>query len=212
LAKLIAWFEELTKADIPIAGGKGANLGEMIRAGIPVPPGFVVTAEAYKEFIEKTGFGEKINNILSKTNVDNSKQLEEAGETIRKIIRDAKITDNIREVIVKHYQELGDKLDDKEVSVACRSSATAEDLPEASFAGQQETYLNIHGGDSVVENVQKCWASLFTNRAIFYREKQKIDHSKVLMAVVVQKMVNSQAAGVIFTVYPTTSEKDKIVI
>ena len=212
MAKLIAWFEELTKADVPIAGGKGANLGEMIRAGISVPPGFVVTAEAYKEFIEKTGLGEKIKNILSKTNVDNPKQLEEAGETIRKIIRDANIPDNIREDIVKHYQKLCDKLDDAEVFVACRSSATAEDLPEASFAGQQETYLNIHGGDSVVENVQKCWASLFTNRAIFYREEHKFDHSRVLMSVVVQKMVNSEAAGVIFTVHPTTSEKDKIVI
>lgn len=197
---------------MPIAGGKGANLGEMIRAGIPVPPGFVVTAEAYKEFIEKTGLSEKIKNNLSKTNVNNPKQLEEAGETIRKIIRDAKIPDNTREAIVKHYQELCDKLSDAEVSVACRSSATAEDLPEASFAGQQETYLNIHGANSVVENVQKCWASLFTNRAIFYREEHRFDHSRVLMSVVVQKMVNSEAAGVIFTVHPTTSEKDKIVI
>ena len=212
MVKLITWFEDLTKADTSIAGGKGANLGEMIRARIPVPPGFVVTAEAYKEFIETTGLSEKIKNILSKTNVDDPKQLEEAGETIRKIIRDAKIPDNIRELIVEHYRKLCDKLGEAEVFVACRSSATAEDLPEASFAGQQETYLNIHGETSVVENVQKCWASLFTNRVIFYREKQKIDHSKVLMSVVIQKMVNSEAAGVMFTVHPITSEKDKIVI
>jgi pyruvate,water dikinase len=212
LAKLIAWFEELTKADSPIAGGKGANLGEMIRAGIPVPPGFVVTAEAYKEFIQKTGLAGKIKDILSKTNVDDPKQLEEAGETIRKIIRDAKIPDDIREAIIQHYRKLCDKSGDAEVFVAVRSSATAEDLPEASFAGQQDTYLNIHGEDSVVDNVQKCWASLFTNRAIFYREKHKIDHYQVLMSVVVQKMVNSEAAGVMFTVHPITSEKDKIVI
>ncbi|MBS7643064.1 phosphoenolpyruvate synthase [Candidatus Bathyarchaeota archaeon] len=210
--KLIAWFEELTRADIPIAGGKGANLGEMIRAGIPVPPGFVVTAEAYKQFIEKTGLGEKIREVLSKTNVDNPKQLEEAGETIRKIIRDAKIPDDIREVIIQHYRKLCDKLGDAGVFVAIRSSATAEDLPEASFAGQQDTYLNIHGEDSVVDSVQRCWASLFTNRAIFYREKQKIDHFQVLMSVVVQKMVNSEAAGVMFTIHPITSERDKIVI
>ncbi|MCS4542037.1 MAG: phosphoenolpyruvate synthase [Euryarchaeota archaeon] len=208
----VAWFDELAKTDVKIAGGKGANLGELTKSGFPVPPGFVVIASAYSEFLDRTNLREKIFKILKETNVDNTKALSDASDKIRKIIIEAKMPDEIRNSIIDSYKQLSKKLNKNEEFVAIRSSATFEDLPSASFAGQQESYLNIKGPDYVAENVQKCWASLFTPRAIFYREKHKFDHSKVNIAVVVQKMVEAEKAGVIFTVHPATGEQDKIVI
>jgi len=211
LGLFVKWFDEITKADIAIAGGKGANLGEMLRAGISVPLGFAVTAEAYKEFINSSGLANKINTTLAKVNVDNAKELERTAEDIQKLILKQKVPTAIQKEIETGYKDLCKKLGEA-VPVAVRSSATAEDMPEASFAGQQSTFLNISGASSVVEHVHKCWASLFTPRAIFYREKNNIDHSKVFMSVAVQLMVQAEASGVIFTVHPTTSERDKIVI
>lgn len=211
MTAFVKWFDEITKTDLAIAGGKGANLGEMLRAGIPVPPGFIVTAEAYKEFITRSGLAANIAAILSKINVDDAKQLEKAAEELQRLMIKHKMPADIKEELQNRYDELCKKLGGT-VSVAVRSSATAEDLPEASFAGQQSTFLNVSGAASVVGHVQKCWASLFTPRAIFYREKNKIEHARAFMAVAVQLMVQADVAGVMFTVHPTTSEQNKMVV
>ncbi|KXB02079.1 phosphoenolpyruvate synthase [candidate division MSBL1 archaeon SCGC-AAA261F19] len=208
----VVWFEDLGKSDTGVAGGKGANLGEMVKIGVPVPPGFVVTAQAYERFLKKAGIVEKINDTLSEINVNDSKALNEAAEKVRDLIKGSKMPEDIKEDLVDAYRKLSDKSGDDEELVAIRSSATAEDLPDASFAGQQETYLNIQGEEDVVQNVQKCWASLFTARAIFYREEHGFEHEKVSISIIVQKMVNANKAGVLFTSHPSTGERDKIVI
>ncbi|RLE60872.1 MAG: phosphoenolpyruvate synthase [Thermoprotei archaeon] len=213
--RTILWFEELTKDDVPLVGGKNANLGELLRSGIPVPPGFAVTAYAYKRFIEETGIKDKIYEILREKVPEGAAKPEdymEASEEIRKLIESTPIPKDIEEDIRKAYRELSKRVGKDEEFVAVRSSATAEDLPGASFAGQQETYLNVKGEDEVVEKVRKCWSSLFTPRAIFYREQKGFKHEKVLISVAVQKMVNSRSAGVMFTIHPVTGERDKIVI
>ncbi|MEM0093394.1 MAG: phosphoenolpyruvate synthase [Thermofilum sp.] len=213
--RVILWFEELTKEDVPIVGGKNANLGEMIRAGIPVPPGFAVTAYAFRRFIEEMGIKEKIQQILReqvKPGASEPRDYEEASKRIRELIEKTPMPKDIEEAIRAAYRELSRRVGKREEFVAVRSSATAEDLPDASFAGQQETYLNVKGEDEVVEKVKKCWSSLFTPRAIFYRESKGFAHEKVLISVAVQKMVNSRSAGVMFTIHPVTGEEDKIVI
>jgi len=204
----IVWFNDLSKEDVGLAGGKGANLGELVRAGLPVPEGFVVTSKAYKRFLKDSGLWDKISKILENTDVDKTRELQEASKKIRELIINTPMPEDLKVGIREYYQRLADG----EEFVAIRSSATAEDLPGASFAGQQETYLNIKGAESVVEHVQKCWSSLFTPRAIFYREKKGFKHEKVAIAVVVQRMINADKAGVMFTIHPATGEKDKIVI
>ena len=204
----IVWFNDLSKEDVGLAGGKGANLGELVRAGLPVPEGFVVTSKAYKRFLKDSGLWDKISKILENTNADKTRELQEASKKIRELIINTPMPEDLKVGIREYYQRLADG----EEFVAIRSSATAEDLPGASFAGQQETYLNIKGAESVVEHVQKCWSSLFTPRAIFYREKKGFKHEKVAIAVVVQRMINADKAGVMFTIHPATGEKDKIVI
>jgi pyruvate,water dikinase len=203
----IAWFKDITKEDIPIAGGKGANLGEMTQAGLPVPEGYMVTAQAYETFIQENRLAKKIAKSL-KIDVDDSSLLMKTSKEIRKLIEATPIPEKINKDIIKAYK----KLDSGGAFVAVRSSATAEDLPDASFAGQQETFLNTRGEKELLENVHRCWSSLFTPRAIFYRVKNDFDHSQVLIAVVVQRMVNADKAGVMFTVHPATGEKDKLVI
>ena len=204
--KAVVWFREVTKNDIAIVGGKGANLGEMTKAGIPVPQGFIVTAHAYFSFIEKTGIHDEIVNTLEPLDVQDSKQLQTLAAKVQDIIKGAEIPPEIIEQIERAYVKMGRGL------VAVRSSATAEDLPEASFAGQQATFLNVMGDKNVVNAVRECWASLFEARAIFYRQEQGFDHLKVGIAVPVQHMIQSEASGVMFTVEPTTSNKDKITI
>lgn len=204
--KAVVWFEEVTKKDIPLVGGKGANLGEMTNAGIPVPPGFIVNADAYFDFIEKSGLSDKIKSLLEPLDVHNSKQLQEIAAKVQELIKGADMPPEIASEVKEAYTKMGEGL------VAVRSSATAEDLPEASFAGQQATFLNVQGKEEVVVAVQGCWASLFGARAIFYRKEQGFDHFKVGIAVPVQRMVQSDASGVMFTVEPTTSDKEKITI
>jgi len=204
--KAVVWFNEVTKKDIGLVGGKGANLGEMTNAGIPVPPGFIVTAAAYFDFIEKSGLGGKIKSVLEPVDVHNSKQLQEIAEKVQVLVKEGKMPPETARAIEEAYVKMGKGL------VAVRSSATAEDLPEASFAGQQATFLNVEGEKEVVRAVQDCWASLFGARAIFYRQEQGFDHFKVGIAVPVQRMVQSEAAGVMFTVEPTTSNKEKLII
>lgn len=208
----IVWFDDLSKSDVGIAGGKGANLGEMIKAELPIPPGFAVTAQAYEKFVKEAGIIDKINELLSKVDVDNSNELNETSEKVKTIIKEAKMPPDIREDMVNAYRELSKRTGESEASIAARSSATAEDMPDASFAGQQETYLNVQGEDKVVENVQNCWASLFTPRAIFYREKHDYAHEDVLISILIQKMVNADKAGVLFTSHPSTGDPDKEVI
>ncbi len=212
--RFVLWLEEVTKDDVVLVGGKNANLGEMIRAGIPVPPGFAVTAYAYKYFLDSTGLGEKIYAMLRDLDVNDKKALDETTSKIRQMIKETPMPPEVEAAIRNAYRELASRLniDPSKLRVAVRSSATAEDMPEASFAGQQETYLNVYGEDAVVKRVKDCWASLFTARATFYRVAQGIPHEKALMSVTVQKMVNSRSAGVMFTLHPVTGETDVIVI
>ena len=204
--RIIAWFKEVDKRDIPLVGGKGANLGEMTKARIPVPPGFIVTAEAYFYFLERAGLVDVVRHYLEPLDVGDSKKLQEVATQIKEAIASAPMPAEIAEEIRKAYQKLGGGL------VAVRSSATAEDLPEASFAGQQRTFLNIEGEEEVITAVQGCWASLFEPRAIFYRVQQGFDHFKVGIAVPVQRMVQSEVAGVMFTVEPMSNDNSKIAI
>ncbi|MBO7713452.1 MAG: phosphoenolpyruvate synthase, partial [Methanobrevibacter sp.] len=200
-------FEDLSKDDLGIAGGKGANLGELTQAGIPVPPGFVVTSKTYDKFMRDTGIFSKVMDILDQVDINNTKELQEAAEEIKAIIIETPIPDGISTYITEAYNQLSERVGEEDgADVAIRSSATAEDLPEASFAGQQDTFLHVQGLDNVIEYVRKCWASLFEARAIFYREENNFEHSQVYIAVVVQQMVDSDKAGVMFTVNPSTGE------
>jgi len=205
-AKAVVWFNEVTKKDIPLVGGKGANLGEMTNAGIPVPPGFIVTSDAYFRFLRETKLAHRIRALLGHLDVNNSRQLQQVATRVIKLISNAVMPADIAREIERAYVKMGRGL------VAVRSSATAEDLPEASFAGQQRTLLNIEREDEVVVAVQQCWASLFEARAIFYRVQQRFDHLKVGIAVPVQKMVQSETSGVMFTIDPVTSDRSKITI
>jgi len=204
--KSVVWFSEVNKNDIPLVGGKGANLGEMTNAGIPVPPGFIVTSSAYFDFIEKAKLQDKIKALLGPVDVHDSKQLQETALKVQKLVTDAPMPPEIAKAIEQAYIKMGKGL------VAVRSSGTAEDLPEASFAGQQATFLNVQGEKEVVEAVHGCWASLFGARAIFYRQEQGFDHFKVGIAVPVQRMVQSESSGVMFTVEPTANNKELLII
>jgi len=207
--KLILLFEEVGKRDLPYVGGKGSNLGEMYQNGIPVPNGFCVTAQAYYDFIKKTSLKQKILTELSGLDVSDSKALNKASKNIKTAILGAEMPDELKKEIVDNYHELSGGTDRK---VAVRSSATAEDLPDASFAGQQETYLNVKGGASVVKHVRMCWASLFEARAIFYRTENKFNHMKVGIAVPVQLMVQSEVSGIMFTINPITNNRNEVSI
>ena len=214
----IAWFKELNKNSIAIAGGKGANLGEMYNLSLPIPPGFVVTAQTYQQFTERTKIKDKILDQLKGLNIEDTDQLQKVAQDIQNIINSTKVPEDIAEEIINYYGLLGsdknadDFVDSKDVFVAVRSSATAEDLPSASFAGQQATFLNVKGKDQIVPAVRACWASLFTARAIYYRERNHFPHDKVFIAVVVQRMVNSEKSGIMFTINPATNQEDEIVI
>ncbi|NPB06247.1 MAG: pyruvate, water dikinase [Aquificae bacterium] len=215
---LVLWLDEVTIDDIPIAGGKNASLGEMIRnlspLGVKVPYGYVVTSEAYYYFLDYNKLREKIKKVLEGLNVDDIKDLQRRGYEIRELIKGGEFPPDLEEKIKEYYRKLSEKYGTHAVDVAVRSSATAEDLPEASFAGQQETYLNVVGAENVLVAIKNCFASLFTDRAIVYREKFGFDHFKVGIAVGVQKMVRSDAgaSGVMFTLDTETGFKDVIVI
>lgn len=222
--KNILWFKDIHKTDVEIVGGKGANLGEICNAGIPVPYGFVITAKAYFEFISENSLDKKFRPILKSMNYKETHSLEYAAAKIQKEILKGKMSSLLAREIMLAYLDLPLKSSKKasltkKIStvlknpyVAVRSSATAEDLPGASFAGQQETFLNVSGETTLVKKVQEAWASLFTPRAIFYREEQKFDHLKVGIAVVVQLMVNSDTSGVMFTIDPLNNDKKTIIV
>jgi len=214
---LILWFNEVGIKDISLVGGKNASLGEMLQKltpkGINIPDGFAVTSEAYKYFIKFNNLEETIKKILSKLDKSNVDELKEIGKKIRNLILKGKMPDDLADLISKAYSKMEEKYG-KNVDVAVRSSATAEDLPDASFAGQQETYLNIRGSKNVVKSVQKCFASLFTDRAISYRIDKGFDHFKVYLSAAVQKMVRSDKAssGVMFTLDTETGFREVVYI
>jgi pyruvate,water dikinase len=205
-------FEDVDKSSIPLVGGKNASLGEMIKAGIRVPPGFSVTTNSYLSFITETGIRREIFRIVSKVDPNDTKSLDNVAQKVQSLINGAPMPARIQEAIREGCSCLSKRCGMESVPVAVRSSATAEDLPTASFAGQQDTYLWVEGANQVVRDVQRCWASLFTPRAISYRIWNKFPHEKVSISVGVQKMVNSRAAGVMFTLNPTDGDPSKAVI
>jgi len=201
----VLWLDEITADDLELVGGKGASLGELTGAGLPVPSGFVVSAGTYRSFIEETGIDEELFAAVD-VDTEDSKALAEAQSRAKELILETEMPDEIRREIYDSYDNLGDGED----FVAVRSSATAEDLPDASFAGQQETFLNVTRED-LVDRVKRCWASLFTQRAIYYRQEKGFAHDKVDIAVVVQRMVDAEKSGVMFTSHPSTGAS-KIII
>ena len=218
---VVLWFDSISKDDIGKAGGKGANLGEMTSFGLPVPPGFVVTAQAYELFLKEANIVVDMKDILKDLDVEDTDALNKAAEAIKGMIKKASISEEISGPIKEAYEKMSMKTEkgiilagtgESGEFVAIRSSATAEDLPDASFAGQQATFLNIRGGKNVIQAVKDCWASLFEPRAIFYRERKGFEHEKVLMSVIVQKMVDSESAGVMFTSNPVTNDESEISI
>lgn len=212
-AKNIYFFNEVDRKNLAQVGGKGGNLGEMTQAGLPVPPGFIVSAQAYFQFIKKAKLEPLLRKQLTKLNGEDTKKLQAVSKTIKAAILKAPLPRDLSNEIVKAYEKLSDDtLQKGGAFVAVRSSATAEDLPEASFAGQQATYLNVRGAASVVKAVKRCFASLFEARAIYYRIQNSYDHLKVGLAVPVQLMVNSDASGIMFTADPVNSDETKIVI
>jgi pyruvate,water dikinase len=202
----ILWLNEIKKDDIVSVGGKGASLGEMYSVGLPVPNAFVVTAYAFRKFLIETGIEETLFNKLYNLDVEDPQQLETAAREAKEIVLSVGMPDDLKQEIARSYEEIG-----HDMVVAVRSSATAEDLPDASFAGQQETYLNIKGIDNLLEAVQKCWASLYGARAIYYRAKQGFDDRSVNIAVVIQQLVYSEKAGVLFSSHPVTGEPTTII-
>ncbi len=209
---LILDFRKLNKNSLPLVGGKNASLGEMINADIRVPPGFAVTTNSYAVFMEQAGINERIFSLLANLNPDDIDALNQAAAKVQEMIKTAEIPGDVQQTIGDGYAHLCEDCNVDDLPVAVRSSATAEDLPTASFAGQQDTYLWMKGTDRVIESVRKCWASLYTPRAISYRVKNDFPHEKVLISVGVQKMVNSRAAGVMFTLNPTDGDISKVVI
>ncbi|MFO8055089.1 MAG: phosphoenolpyruvate synthase [Bacteroidales bacterium] len=213
----IEWFENLTSEDTPAVGGKNSSLGEMISAlkqeGIKVPDGFATTANAYRKYLQANEIEERIKTLIDDYHEENI-SLEKAGSSIRELFLNGEMPDEIAEAINDAYEELGKRYDSQEIDIAARSSATAEDLPEASFAGQQESYLNISGKKAVIEACKKCYASLFTDRAISYRDEQGFDHLDVALSVGIQKMVRSDlsGAGVLFTLDTDSGFPDVILI
>ncbi len=199
-------FQEIKKEDVMTAGGKGANLGEMTAAGIAVPGGFVVTADAYKAFIKENHLEEMFRKELTEAGKDEAKLLD-AAKKFRHAISKGKLPEEVEKAVREKYAQLGEQ-----ARVAVRSSATAEDLPDASFAGQQETYLNVRGPEAVLTQIRNCYASLWGNRAVCYRSNQGYDQLSVALAVVIQKMVESEKAGVLFTVNPINRNPDEMQI
>jgi pyruvate,water dikinase len=206
MAPPVVWFRDVGRGDVDLAGGKGANLGELTAAGIPVPPGFIVTTAAYRDCLDASGLTSSLHAALDRLDANDRASLDAAASRAQSLIREAPLPAQCVDAVRTAYARLGGGL------VAVRSSATAEDTQEASFAGQQSTFLNISGAGSIVEAVRECWASLFEPRAIHYRAQAGIDHLSCAIAVPVQRMVASSRSGVAFTCDPVSHAGDVIVI
>ncbi|HEX6052826.1 MAG TPA: phosphoenolpyruvate synthase [Gemmatimonadaceae bacterium] len=209
--RLIRWFSDITKADTALVGGKGANLGEMTRAGFPVPPGFVVTVDAYRRFADATGVGDAIRRRLANLVVDDPEQLRLTSDDLQALVRRAAMPDDVRAQLMAAYERLSADGGVSEETVAVRSSGTVEDTAQFSFAGMFQSTLNVRGPDALVRAVKDCWASGFTARLLFYRVKQGLG-GELEIAAVVQKMVASDRAGVVFTVNPASNDPNRLVI
>ena len=225
--EFILWFNEISMNSLPKVGGKAASLGEMFNIKLPIPNGFCVTADAYSYFLEETNIKNKIAKLLDNLDVEDTSKLEETADKIQELMIKQEVPHKIKNVITESYELMN--IDPSLVNtgnsalsyikagrdspyVAVRSSATAEDLPNASFAGQQATFLNVKGNKNVLEAVKKCWASLFTARAIYYRTKNNFDHMKVYLCTIVHKMINGDVSGVMFTANPATNDESEIMI
>jgi len=200
----ILWFEKIKKSNINLVGGKGANLGEMF-FNFPIPNGFCVTTIAYKSFLEENKIIKKINSLVNSLDINDTTELDNVSKKLRNMIMFSKFSNSLSNEIISSYNKI-------KGYVAVRSSATAEDLEEASFAGQQDTYLNIKGNIDLLDAIKRCFASLYTSRAIYYRVTNNFKHEDVLISVVVQQMVQSKVAGVMFTANPINKSKDEMVI
>jgi pyruvate, water dikinase len=212
MGEYVLWFDQYEKSHAPVVGGKNASLGEMTLAGLPVPPGFAVTIDAYQEIWQAPGLGEGVNQLLASIDHDAYGANQKIATEIRTRIEAVPVPQAVSDEIKRAYEKLCEHCGVENVPVAVRSSATAEDLPDASFAGQQDTFLWITGGDNVVEHVRKCWSSLFTDRAIAYRHMKGYLHQSISMAVGVQKMVDPIVAGVAFTLNPTNGDRSQVAI
>ena len=199
-------FDQLGQRDTEIAGGKGANLGELTRAGFSVPPGFVLTAKAYLEAMENANLRARLAEVAATIEPDDPEKLRSVSDELRRAVREAELPPRIRSALLSAYRALG-----KDVLVAVRSSATAEDTAGTSFAGMNETYTNVRGEEQLIEKVRACWASLWGQRVISYRAAQNL-RLEPAIAVVVQRMVNSECSGVMFTADPSTSDRSRVVI
>ncbi|MDF1578759.1 MAG: phosphoenolpyruvate synthase, partial [Desulfobulbales bacterium] len=213
--ELILWFDDIGINDVHLVGGKNASLGEMYRnltsKGVAVPHGFAITAYAYRHLLKDAGIEDAIKDALAGLDTHDLRNLQARGEKARDIIRNAEFPDDLRQAIIEAYQKMEEEYGENH-SVAVRSSATAEDLPDASFAGQQETFLNIRGHDALIDNCKKCFASLFTNRAISYRHDKGFGQFDVYLSITVQKMARSDSAssGVIFSIDTESGFKDAV--
>lgn len=209
--EIVKWFADLGKADVNKAGGKGANLGELVKAGLPVPPGFVVTAQAYLLFTTESGLSQKIAHAMEGLNVDDTAALQAKAREVQGMIIGTEMPATIKSEILKAYDEMASRGSVKAPFVAVRSSATMEDSEQASFAGMNATFLNVHGREDLIRKVKECWASLYGARVISYRAKKEF-YDEPVIAVVVQKMVNSDKAGVMFTANPRNNNLNSLVI
>lgn len=212
VSKYVLPFGECDLTMIDRVGGKCASLGELLKAQISVPPGFAITTACYLQFLEENGIAGKVIERLKNLDDSRVEEINSASADIRSWIESGTLNEALEDVICEHYRLLARRARTPALPVAVRSSATAEDLPDASFAGQQETYLWVRGADDLMDKVKKCWSSLFTPRAISYRIKKGFDHDKVLISVAVQKMVRSFTAGVMFTLNPATGDPSTVVI
>jgi len=214
MGALMLWFDQIGRQDVPLVGGKSASLGEMTsKTRIPVPYGFALTADAYRLFLKENKLEEKIANSLGRLkDLNDTATLQKVGAEIRKMITSAPVPRTLEKLIAESYQQLAAHEKVKNPFVAIRSSATAEDLPNASFAGQQETYLNITGADNVIQSVKECYASLFTDRAIFYRVQKGFNHMDVALSAIVQMMCFSDSSGVMFTMDPTNGDDSLVLV
>jgi pyruvate, water dikinase len=206
------WFDEYTDDLLPRVGGKCASLGTMLQAGLPVPPGFAVTTDAYETLRSHPELRHSVHEKLAAIDLKDPVGLGEASREIRRLIEHVPLPDDIATAIARNYEVLCEFCDVEDIPVAVRSSATAEDLPDASFAGQQDTYLWVEGVDAVLDHVKKCWSSIFTDRAIAYRHETGHDHEVISMSVGIQKMIQPRVAGVAFTLNPADGDRSQIAI
>jgi pyruvate,water dikinase len=213
-ARLILWFDEIDRNLVPNVGGKSANLGEMMRIGVPVPDGFAITTEAYEKFMGETGAADEINQYLNKfkEGLKNVSQYQEASQAIRHIIETKEIPQYIGDAISSYYEMLCEKCGKKNMAVAVRSSGVAEDSASSSFAGQFESFLNVAGKRDLLDKTKLCWSSQFTTQAISYRVKHELPRTGTSMSVAVQRMTRARSAGVGFTSHPITGDTSKIVL